>query len=108
MYKIAVVGDYDSIYGFAAVGLDICPVKSREETRDRLRRLAEGGYGIIYITEKAAAELGGALDEYMEMRLPAVIQIPGVSGNTGAGVQGVKKTVEQADGSDSLMRGGGE
>ena len=39
MYKIAVVGDYDSIYGFAAVGLDICPVKSREETRERLKRL---------------------------------------------------------------------
>ena len=55
MYKIAVVGDYDSIYGFAAVGLDICPVKEREETRDRLKQLAEGGYGIIYITEKAAA-----------------------------------------------------
>ncbi len=108
MYKIAVVGDYDSIYGFAAVGLDICPVKSREETRDRLRQFAESGYGIIYITEKAAAELGGALDEYMEMRLPAVIQIPGVSGNTGAGVQGVKKTVEQAVGSDILFGGVGE
>ena len=108
MYKIAVVGDYDSIYGFAAVGLDICPVKSREETRDRMRQFAEGGYGIIYITEKSAAELGGALDEYMEMRLPAVIQIPGVSGNTGAGVQGVKKTVEQAVGSDILFGGVGE
>ena len=72
MYKIAVVGDYDSIYGFAAVGLDICPVKSREETWEKLRQLAESGYGIVYITEKAAAELGGALDEYMEMRLPAM------------------------------------
>lgn len=108
MYKIAVVGDYDSIYGFAAVGLDICPVKSREETREKLRQLAESGYGIIYITEKAAADLGGALDEYMELRLPAVIQIPGVSGNTGAGVQGVKKTVEQAVGSDILFGGVGE
>ena len=108
MYKIAVVGDYDSIYGLQSSAAYICPVKSREETRDRLRRLAEGGYGIIYITEKAAAELGGALDEYMEMRLPAVIQIPGVSGNTGAGVQGVKKTVEQAVGSDILFGGVGE
>ena len=108
MYKIAVVGDYDSIYGFAAVGLDFCPVKDREETRDRLKQLAEGGYGIIYITEKAAAELGSGLDEYREMKLPAVIQIPGVSGNTGAGVSGVKKTVEQAVGSDILFGGVGE
>ena len=50
MYKIAVVGDYDSIYGFAAVGLNICPVKSREETWEKLRQLAESGYGIVYIT----------------------------------------------------------
>ena len=57
MYKIAVIGDYDSIYGFAALGLSICPVKTREETRDLLRRLAEGKYVIIYITEAAAAQV---------------------------------------------------
>ena len=31
MYKIAVIGDYDSIYGFAALGLDTFPVKEAEE-----------------------------------------------------------------------------
>ena len=105
MYKIAVIGDYDSIYGFATLGLSICPVKTREEARDKLRQLAEGEYGIIYITEKAAAELGSALEEYRERVLPAIIQIPGVSGNTVAGVEGVKKTVEQAVGSDILFGG---
>ena len=105
MYEIAVIGDYDSIYGFATLGLSICPVKTREEARDKLRQLAEGEYGIIYITEKAAAELGSALEEYRERVLPAIIQIPGVSGNTGAGVEGVKKTVEQAVGSDILFGG---
>src|SRR5699024_9506617 len=105
MYKIAVIGDYDSIYGFETLGLSICPVKTREEARDKLRQLAEGEYGIIYITEKAAAELGSALEEYRERVLPAIIQIPGVSGNTGAGVEGVKKTVEQAVGSDILFGG---
>ena len=58
MYKIAVVGDYDSIYGFAAVGLDICPVKDREETRDRLKQLAEGGYGISISRKKRLPSLG--------------------------------------------------
>ena len=105
MYKIAVIGDYDSIYGFATLGLDICPVKTREEARDRLHELAEAGYGIIYITEAAAAQLGDELDLYRERILPAIILIPGVSGNTGAGVEGVKKTVEQAVGSDILFGG---
>ncbi len=105
MYKIAVMGDYDSIYGFATLGLSICPVKTREEARDKLRQLARGEYGIIYITEAMAAELKEEIDEYREKTLPAIIQIPGVSGNTGAGVEGVKKTVEQAVGSDILFGG---
>lgn len=105
MYKIAVMGDYDSIYGFATLGLSICPVKTREEARNKLRQLADGDYGIIYITEAAAAELEDEIEGYRERTLPAIIQIPGVSGNTGAGVEGVKKTVEQAVGSDILFGG---
>lgn len=77
MYKIAVIGDYDSIYGFAALGLSICPVKTREETRDILRRLAGGNYGIIYITEAAAAQVESEIEEYREKTLPAIIRIPG-------------------------------
>ena len=98
MYKIAVIGDYDSIYGFATLGLSICPVRTREETRD-------SDYGIIYITEAAAAQVPGEIEEYRESPLPAIILIPGVSGNTGAGVEGVRKTVEQAVGSDILFGG---
>ena len=87
MYKIAVIGAYDSIYGFAALGLDTFPVKSQEEGIHTLRRLAGGEYAVIY----------------KEQQLPAIIQIPGVSGNTGEGVNGVKRSVEQAVGSDILF-----
>ena len=31
MYKVAVLGDRDSIYGFAALGLDTFPVTDPEE-----------------------------------------------------------------------------
>ena len=105
MYKIAVVGDYDSICGFATLGLEICPAGNREEVRNTLRRLAEEDYGIIYITEAAAIGVESDLEALRERMLPAVIQIPGVSGNTGAGVQGVRRTVEQAVGSDILFGG---
>ena len=103
MYKIAVIGDYGSIYGFATLGLSICPVKTREEAKNKLKQLAEGKYGIIYITEAVAAKIKEEIEKYQEQTLPAIIQIPGVSGNTGAGVDGVKKTVEQAVGSDILF-----
>ena len=71
MYKIAVVGDYDSIYGFATLGLEICPAGNREEIRNTLRRLAEEDYGIIYITEAAAAEVESDLEAFQERMLPA-------------------------------------
>mgnify|MGYP001047326278 CR=1 FL=1 len=104
MYKIAVLGDYDSIYGFATLGLSICPVKTTEEASDMFRQLAAGEkYGIIYVTESVAAQLGEEIEKYREQTFPAIIQIPGVSGNTGAGVENVKKTVEQAVGSDILF-----
>lgn len=103
MYKIAVLGDYDSIYGFATLGLDTFPVKTHEEAAEQLHRLAGGQYGIIYITERVAAELKHEIEKYQEQITPAIIQIPGIAGNTGAGITGVKKSVEQAVGSDILF-----
>ena len=89
--------------GVQTCALPICPVKTREEAAEKLRQLATGKYGIIYITEAVAAELKDEIAEYQEKTLPAIIQIPGVSGNTGAGVEGVKLTVEQAVGADILF-----
>ena len=103
MYKVAVMGDYDSIYGFAALGLATFPVEDHESCAETLKRLAEGGYAVIYITESKAALLMEELEEYRSRQIPAVILIPGVSGNTGEGIAQVKKSVEQAVGSDIIF-----
>ncbi|MBR0085587.1 MAG: V-type ATP synthase subunit F [Lachnospiraceae bacterium] len=103
MYNIAVLGDYDSIYGFAALGLDTFPVDSREEAVKTLHRLAEGTYGIIYVTEGLAANMQHEINKYKDRVVPAIILIPGINGNTGAGIAGVKKSVETAVGSDILF-----
>mgnify|MGYP000069647453 CR=1 FL=1 len=78
MYKIAVVGDYDSIYGFAALGLDTFPVTAQEEAGERLQELAAGGYGIIYITEALAAGMKHEIARYQNQLIPAIIEIPGI------------------------------
>lgn len=103
MYKIAVMGDYDSIYGFATLGLDTFPVSDHEAGAKLLRRLAEDNYAVIYMTEQLAAVLEHEIERYKEMLMPAIILVPGVNGNTGAGVDNVKKSVEQAVGSDILF-----
>ena len=47
MYKVAVVGDYDSIYGFAALGLETFPVSDVKETEKVFLELASGS-GDLY------------------------------------------------------------
>ena len=103
MYKIAVLGDYNSIYGVAALGLDTFPVEDSTEGKEKLNRLATGEYAVIYITEQLAAQLSAEITKYSEALMPAIIQIPGIAGNTGAGIENVKKSVETAVGSDILF-----
>ena len=103
MYKIAVLGDRDSIYGFAALGLETFPVSDTKTAQETLRRLAENDYAVIYITEALQADIEQEVARYKECQVPAIIPIPGVSGNTGAGIANVKKLVEQAVGSDIIF-----
>lgn len=103
MHKVAVMGDYDSIYGFSTLGLDIFPVTETEEAANMLKRLTGGEYAIIYITESLAEKIDNIIEKYREQVTPSIILIPGVLGNTGAGVQGVKDCVEQAIGSDIVF-----
>ena len=72
MYRAAVIGDRDSIYGFAALGLEVFPVTDSEMGSKTLRRLAEGEYAVIYITEALAAELEHELDHFRLQPLPAL------------------------------------
>jgi len=103
MSNIAVMGDYDSIYGFATLGLDTFPVSTKEEGSQILKHLADGEYGIIYMTEALAEILKEDRERYSSRITPAIILIPGISGNTGEGVKKVKASVEQAVGSDILF-----
>ena len=45
--KIAVVGDRDSVLGFKALGLEVCPVDSPEEGREALHRMAKENYASL-------------------------------------------------------------
>ncbi len=105
MYKVAVIGDYDSIYGFAALGLSTFPVDDPQEATAVLKQLTTEDYAVIYITEVLAGLLREEIDRYRDQLKPIIILIPGVSGNTGEGIAQVKKSVEKAVGSDIIFNG---
>jgi V/A-type H+-transporting ATPase subunit F len=102
MYKIAAMGDKDSIYGFASLGVSIFPANDATEGIRILRRLAEAEYGVVYITEQLASMMSAEFERFASQSLPAVIPIPGVRGNTGLGLDNVSKFVEKAVGSDII------
>ena len=103
MYKIAIVGDRDSIYGFATLGIETFPVQDANEGEETLRNLANSEYAIIFITESLQSQIRSVVAEFNEQKLPAIIPIPGVSGNTGEGMENVQKLVVQAVGSDIIF-----
>ncbi len=105
MYKIGVIGDRESILGFKAVGLDVFSTDDPEEAKKILKRIAKENFAIIYITENLYGEMIDEVDEYADLRTPAIIPIPGKEGSLGIGMTSVKKSVERAVGSDILFGG---
>ena len=101
-YKIAVLGDRDSVLGFKALGLDVFPVEAVDEAKTTLRRLAKENYAVVYLTEQLAVHMSDDLARYKDELTPAVILIPGKEGSLGIGMANVKKSVERAVGADIL------
>ena len=101
-YKIAALGDRDSVIGFRALGLDVYPAEDAEEAKTILHRLAKENYAIIYLTEGFAQDMTHEIDRYKDAVTPAVILIPGREGSLGIGLDAVKTAVERAVGADIL------
>ena len=102
MYKIAVMGDRDSILGFQALGLEVFPGEDVQEARHTLHRLAHSDYAIIYMTEQLARQISSDIDRYKDSVTPAIILIPGKSGTLGLGSAALQSAVERAVGADIL------
>ena len=84
MYKIAVLGDRESVLGFKTLGLDVHPAETAEEARKILHRLARDGETvIIYLTEQFAEQMQDEVKKYKDAVIPAIILIPGKSGSPG-------------------------
>lgn len=101
-YKIAVIGDKDSVIGFKALGLEVIDVNTPVEAKEAFTSLARSKdeYAIIYITEQLADKLSDEIAAVKDKVTPAVILIPSKSGTLGMGMSALKTTVERAIGSD--------
>ena len=89
MYRIAVIGDPDSVLGFKALGLEVCPAEDVEQARQAIHRMAKENYAILYLTEQLAAQLQPEIARYQDALTPAIILIPGKEGSLGIGMANV-------------------
>ena len=102
MYKIAVIGDRESVLGFKALGLEVHFANEAAVARHILHQMDKEAYAVIYITEQLAADMKPDIDAYKDAPMPAIILFPGKSGSLGIGMRGVHESVERAIGADIL------
>jgi len=102
MYKIAVVGDRDTILGFKAAGFEVYEAADADKTRRTVDSLAKNGYGVIFITERAASLIPETISRYDREPVPAVILIPDTRGSLNTGMDRIAKNVEKAVGTNIL------
>lgn len=103
-YKIAVIGDRESIMGFRSLGLDVFPAEAESAPAvfDAALRAEGQPYAIIYITEELVAPLKAQIDAVKEAMIPAVIPIPSKNGTLGLGMNALTSAVERAVGANIL------
>jgi V/A-type H+-transporting ATPase subunit F len=103
-YKIGIIGSRDAILGFKGLGIDIFPVNSLGDIKKSFDDITKENYGIVFITENWADQAKEEIAEIKKRTLPAIISVPSQQGSTGAGLQNLRKIVEQAVGSDILFK----
>jgi V/A-type H+-transporting ATPase subunit F len=99
-FKIAVVGDKDSVIAFKALGLVTVECDTAQRAKSALRDLTTGEeqFAVIYITEALAAEMPDEVAAYREIPVPALILIPSKTGSLGLGLEALTSAAERATG----------
>ena len=98
--RIAVVGDWNSILGFRALGLETFPVKDAQAAKDTVRELAKENCAVIYLTEQLAKDMPDTLQRYKDALRPAIILIPGREGSLGIGKGYIESAIKRAIGTE--------
>mgnify|MGYP000339521014 FL=1 len=102
MYRVAVIGDKDSVLAFKALGVEVYTVIDGNEASEKIKDLAKEEVGVIFITEKLAQQIPSTIDKYRDQMTPAIILIPGNTGSMGIGLADINKSVEKAVGANIL------
>lgn len=101
--KVSVIGDKDSVTALKVVGAEIFNADTAEEARELVKRLTREKFAVVFITEQLAVQIADTLQKAKSQPFPAIVPIPVSSNSNGFGMDGIKKDVEKALGTDILF-----
>jgi len=104
MYKIALMGNRETIIGFKLLGISIFPVNKKEEAIEILNKLVEGEYAAIFVTEDAASQIIEEIDILQKTSFASITIIPSKSEKKYLGLKILRNNIEKAIGTDILFR----
>lgn len=97
--KFFVIGDAETVLGFALAGVDGEVVESKEEAQKALNNAFQiKEIGVVIITEKIAATIRSLVDQYIYKKsFPLIIEVPDRFGPA-ENRRNIKEMVSQAVG----------
>ncbi len=101
--KMGAVGERSAVLAFKALGMQVIPTSTEEETTNALFKLKKQGVSIVFITENEAKQAEEALSRYRNDFELSVIPIPGSNGSEGYAMEIIKNNVEKALGANILF-----
>ncbi len=103
MPEIAVIGDRDSVWPFAAFGFQVRPVTDADESRRVFSQCLSQDYAILFVTEDVLHDCVELADALKEQPLPAVIPLPDLKkGSQGLGTEQIRKAMRTAIGKEIM------
>lgn len=101
-YKIAIVGEKDTVYPFGMLGMDAFYATEAAQGRQVIKEIIEDNYGVIFITENLARKIPEIITKYDDEFLPAFILIPSDYHSESLGLERVQENMKKAIGQNIL------
>jgi V/A-type H+-transporting ATPase subunit F len=104
MYKIALIGNRDTIIGFKLLGVSLFPTTKKEEAVEILNKIVKEEYAAIFVTEDIASQIFEEIESLQKTSFASIIIIPNKLEKKYLGLKILRRNIEKAIGTDILFR----
>jgi len=105
MYKIALIGNRDTIIGFKLLGISLFPINKKDEAVEILNKIVKEEYAVIFVTEEIACQIVDEINMLQKTSFASItVVVPSKLEKKHLGQNILKKNIEKAIGTDILFR----